>query len=77
MSVLERKVYVATNMFSVSFFFLTDFASPSSSAMFFPASAWCSDSPQQGIPSEKWVIPQTNAKEQTQAQEDGAVNEQC
>ena len=45
--------------------------------MFFPASEVCSDSPQQGIPSEKWIIPQANAKEQPQAQEDGAVNEQC
>lgn len=64
-------------MFLVSFLFLTDFASPSSSTMFFPASAWCSDSPQQRIPSEKRIIPQANAKEQTQAQEDGAVDEQC
>lgn len=45
--------------------------------MFFPTSAWCSDSPQQGIPSEKRIILQANAKEQTQTQEDGAVNEQC
>lgn len=59
------------------FFILTDFASPSSGFMLFPASAWCSNSPQQGTSSEKWIISQANAKEQTQTQENGTINEQC
>lgn len=54
-----------------------DSASPSSSSVLFPAPAWCSDSPQQGVSSEEWIISQAYAKEQTQTQEDGAVNQQC
>ena len=61
----------------MSFFFFTDPAPPPSSSVFFTASAWRSDSPQQGISSEKRIVSQANAKEQTQTQEDGAVDEQC
>lgn len=53
------------------------FASPSSRSVLFPASARGSGSPQQGAPPGAWTVPQANAQEQTQAQENGTADEQC